>query len=620
MPGLKHLKFILVLGFVPAGYIGFLVGLELAGVNYLWKSPLSLILLLFWSTFLFGICGAALTTVIAAVGWWRKLDPGKAVFLIITVLTTILLFIDRFGACYGCHQFLDKRAPHLIYTPTKSFMITVALAVGCVAAGALAGGIAYLLSRFWRVRRVRLGLYGLALGCLAVAVIVSILSTPTLGVKTYTPEEAGLPVRQGGVDRVLVIVDDGATWGIIDSLITQRKLPAYKHLVRNGVRGHLATLSPTVSPPVWTTLATGHPPLRHGVGGFINYAYPGMTEGISAFPCPTRMMLPEIFIKLNAMGFGSSRPLGPSHRKVRSLWNIAGDMNIDVGIVGWRYTWPVEKVNGFMVSDRLHYDRPENYVYPPELSNYVRDITRGAPAADLENFVSCEVESLAVDPKATTRMSLLKHFTSTDLKYQVAAESLFATLDPTFMAIGLTSIDAIEHLFYYEHSLSHEPARFPMTRYLERFTSPGLVQCLGGVIDSTYIFHDRLMQHWVDWLGPDDVLIIVSDHGHVMNGNAHHYPEPGILLMYGKPFRKGLNLSGASVYDIAPTVLYLLGLPVPEDIPGRVLEKAILGAYMDDNPIRKVKSYETSKLQQLEPPPEVDEELLKKLKALGYIR
>jgi hypothetical protein len=105
-----------------------------------------------------------------------------------------------------------------------------------------------------------------------------------------------------------------------------------------------------------------------------------------------------------------------------------------------------------------------------------------------------------------------------------------------------------------------------------------------------------------------------------MDGSAHHYPEPGVLIMYGRPFRKGLNLTGASVYDVVPTVLYLLGLPVAEDMPGKVLEKAILGAFMDENPLRTVKSYETSELEELEPPPEVDDELLQKLKALGYIR
>jgi hypothetical protein len=611
---------ILIFGFLPAAYIGVLTGLELAGVNYTWTYPLDIVFLLFWSALLFGIVGAVMSGVVAVICRWRKLDSLKTVFLTVAILATILLFVDRFSWCYHCHQFLDKRAPHLVYTPAKSFMLTLAVAVGCVAVGTLVGGIACLLTKFWRARPVRIGVYAVAAGGIAVAVLVSILSTPTFGIKMYTPEEAGVPVRQGGVDRVLIIVDDGVTWDIIDALTAKRKLPAYKHLVQNGVHGHLATLSPTVSPPIWTTLATGHPPLRHGVGGFTNYAYPGMKYGVSVFRCPTRMMLREIFVSLESRGFGSSRPLGPSHRKVRAIWNIASDMNIDVGIVGWRYTWPVEKVNGFMVSDRLHRDRPENHVYPAELTGYVTGITREVPDVNVADFTPCSVESLAVDARATARLNLLKHFIQNDIKYQVVAESLFTSLDPTLMAIGLTSIDAIEHLFYYEHSLAHEPQKYTMTRSLERFTSERLAGCIGGLIDSTYIFHDRLMQHWLDWIGKDDALIIVSDHGHVMNGDAHHYPEPGILIMYGKPFRKGLDLSGASVYDIAPTVLYLLGLPVPEDIPGHVLEDAILGAYMDYSPVRTVRSYETSKLEPLERPPEVDQELLNRLKALGYIR
>ncbi len=589
-------------------------------MNYTWEYPQDIVFLLFWSALLFGITGAVIGALVAVTGRLRKLDPHKTVFLMVTILATIFLFVDRFSWCYPCHQFLDTRAPHLVYTPAKSFMLTAALAVGCVAVATLAGAIAYLLVKFWRARRVRIAVYAVVAGGLAVAVLVSILSTPTLRIKTYTPEEAGIPVRQGGVDRVLLIVDDGITWDVIDSLMVERRLPTYKHMVQNGVRGHLATLSPTLSPPIWTTLATGHSRLRHGVGSFVNYAYPGMKHGVSVFPCPTRMMLQEIFLRFQREGFGSSRPLGPSYRKVRAIWNIAGNMNIDVGIVGWRYTWPVEDVHGVMVSDCLHRERPKNHVHPAELSRYVISVIREIPAVDVAAFTPCRVESLAVDPQVTSRLNLFKHFIQNDLKYQAVADSLFTLLHPTFMAIGLTSVDAIEHLFYYEHALAHESRKYAMTRSLQRFTSDELVRCVGGIVDSTYIFHDRLMQHWLDWIGEDDVLIVVSDHGHVMDGSAHHYPEPGVLLMYGKPFRKGLNLSGASVYDIVPTVLYLLGLPVPEDMPGKVLEKAMLGAYMDDNPVRTVKSYETSELQPLEPPPEVDDELLERLKALGYIR
>jgi len=215
-------KVILIFGFVPAGYVGLLVGLELAGVNFMWHSARDLILLLFWSVFLFGIAGAVIASVLTALGWWRNLSADKLVFLILTVLATVFIFIDRFGWCYPCHQFLDKRAPHLIHTPARSFMLTVALAVGCVAAGALIGGVTYVIAKTWNARKVRIGVYGAAISVVAVATIISILSTPDLGVNRHAQGEAGTVTREPGARRVLIIIDDGMTWDqgtMIDSAI-----------------------------------------------------------------------------------------------------------------------------------------------------------------------------------------------------------------------------------------------------------------------------------------------------------------------------------------------------------------------------------------------------------------
>ena len=39
--------------------------------------------------------------------------------------------------------------------------------------------------------------------------------------------------------------------------------------------------------------------------------------------------------------------------------------------------------------------------------------------------------------------------------------------------------------------------------------------------------------------------------------------------------KRGLALQGASVFDVYPTVLYLLGLPVPQDAAGKVLVDAL---------------------------------------------
>jgi predicted AlkP superfamily phosphohydrolase/phosphomutase len=60
--------------------------------------------------------------------------------------------------------------------------------------------------------------------------------------------------------------------------------------------------------------------------------------------------------------------------------------------------------------------------------------------------------------------------------------------------------------------------------------------------------------------------------GQSMNGS--HRPE-GILIMAGEGVRAGRSLNGASLMDVAPTVLALLGLPPPVEMEGRILDEAI---------------------------------------------
>jgi len=45
----------------------------------------------------------------------------------------------------------------------------------------------------------------------------------------------------------------------------------------------------------------------------------------------------------------------------------------------------------------------------------------------------------------------------------------------------------------------------------------------------------------------------------------------GIFLAYGPGIKKGQKIEGAKIYDIAPTILHIFGLPIPKDIDGRVL-------------------------------------------------
>jgi hypothetical protein len=51
-------------------------------------------------------------------------------------------------------------------------------------------------------------------------------------------------------------------------------------------------------------------------------------------------------------------------------------------------------------------------------------------------------------------------------------------------------------------------------------------------------------------------------------------------------------LAEASVLDLAPTLLYLLGLPVARDMEGRVLTEVLEPAHARDNPVTFIPSYE----------------------------
>jgi predicted AlkP superfamily phosphohydrolase/phosphomutase len=98
-----------------------------------------------------------------------------------------------------------------------------------------------------------------------------------------------------------------------------------------------------------------------------------------------------------------------------------------------------------------------------------------------------------------------------------------------------------------------------------------------------------------------------------------HYRD-GILVMYGKPFQPGSYLRGAEIIDLAPTILLLMGVPIPSDMDGKVLESAFGAQYLAKHPIR----YATP---EAESPPdsvidysaEEEEAVARRLEDLGYL-
>jgi predicted AlkP superfamily phosphohydrolase/phosphomutase len=132
-----------------------------------------------------------------------------------------------------------------------------------------------------------------------------------------------------------------------------------------------------------------------------------------------------------------------------------------------------------------------------------------------------------------------------------------------------------------------------------------------------------------------DLTLSLRDHGFVSIKNSApavqplpevcgtHRPE-GIFIAGGVGIRKAVNIDTLSIIDMASTLLYSLGLEVPEDMEGRVPVEVFEPSWVKATPVRigepsKPPGAPLSK----ESAPKTDAEdealVLERLKALGYL-
>jgi predicted AlkP superfamily phosphohydrolase/phosphomutase len=62
------------------------------------------------------------------------------------------------------------------------------------------------------------------------------------------------------------------------------------------------------------------------------------------------------------------------------------------------------------------------------------------------------------------------------------------------------------------------------------------------------------------------------------------HTRDGILIARGEGIRPQGQIDGASIIDLAPTILYAMDLPIPEDMDGKVLTELFLPSYLEKNP------------------------------------
>ena len=431
-----------------------------------------------------------------------------------------------------------------------------------------------------------------------------------------TPEVPGVPVPDGRrVERVLVLALDGATWKVIRPLMKNGRMPHFRRLANAGVTAKLGTLEPTVSPAIWTTIATGVLPDRHGILGF---------DGV---PGESMKTLPNA-----------------SMRRVKAWWEIFDDAGVSSGTIGWWASWPADPLGAgsYLVSDRVPYTRFEEVVHSSVL--YARDtepaelLQELLPLVERPNDIDRSVvkrflnlEGRQIDSLLASRYKMGRALPEFKFVYQSdrstwkIAMQLLAERPVDVATVYFTGIDTVSHLYWHWAY----PKEFP-----RKDIDPKNVARFGKVINRYCQLVDDYLGEMLSVVGENTTVMIVSDHGFGGTGrtpwSGGHgrltlgapIAPPGILILSGPGIAAGGHRIEANVLDIAPTLLALLGLPAGEDMQGRVLEKAFAP---NGPPVpRRIASWEqTGRVRAPEAPPvdpEGDAERLERLRALGYIQ
>lgn len=406
--------------------------------------------------------------------------------------------------------------------------------------------------------------------------------------------------------RVMVLGLDGLDPDAVELLAGEGRLPHLAALRRAGAGGRLRSQRPLLSPILWTTIATGRTPDVHRIGDFVALD----------------------------RASGEPRPVTSRMRAVKALWNIASEHDRRVAVVGWWATWPPEPVRGAVVSDHACYHflfaeglhgggALADAVHPPELATRLAPLVRrpaDLSAAELAPFVAVEAAELEQPLAFDDPLGHLRWALSSAESHRAIAADLWRRDRPDLLLAYVEGTDSVSHLF--GHLFRAGPLAGELAVQQRRF---------GHAVEAMYAWADRLVGELVAMMDERTTLVVLSDHGFALGTlpddpsvtrdlrrvSERFHRENGVLYLYGRGVRPGATLRDATLLDVAPTVLALLGIAPPRDMPGRVLTDGLLIA----DPPRLVASYEDTAAARAAAgaDPAADPAILERLRSLGYL-
>jgi len=407
---------------------------------------------------------------------------------------------------------------------------------------------------------------------------------------TRSPQQlqpAARPFSSFPLPSVRLVLLDGAALGFIRQRVAAGQLPNFGNLLDRGATIDLATLKPTQAGPIWAAVATGMYPPKNGIRSSFRRVQPDDVHPVDLLPdyCFAQALVDLSFVTEDEF-------IASSALRARAFWSILGDYGIPSGIVDWPLTYPAQVDNGYVISDQFD----EGASHPLRLARAgapttASEITREAfDARQSRPWQDVLPGSSPDEPEpAGIRRAVW------DRAYSEAAAELEKTFPVRLTAVRYEGLDILAHNFLREA----EP---------ELFGQLGRVDPHRSILDRYYAYIDAEIGRAASQLNAGDLLLVVSGFGmeaetlpkrllaRAMSwseqSGSHERAPDGFVIALGTTVAPNQSLPRGAIVDIAPTILYYLGLPVGRDMDGFARTDLFLRSYTVEHPVIYILTHE----------------------------
>jgi predicted AlkP superfamily phosphohydrolase/phosphomutase len=257
-------------------------------------------------------------------------------------------------------------------------------------------------------------------------------------------------------NKVIVIGLDCAPPRLVfNELLDQ--LPNLNFLIENGISAPMRSSDPPITIPAWMIMSSGCD------AGFL---------GAYGFRHRKDNSYKDIWIA-NA-----------NKIKMQKVWDILGDFGIKSCLIGIPPTYPIKRIEGWMISGFITPDITKKYTHPPDLKLEINSLVK--------DYMFDVV--FRTDKKDQLRKDLLE---MTKKRHKVIKYLLKEKPWDFFMFVEI-GLDRLQHAFWKyfdEHHIRHEPGKY------------------SEVIPEYYKLLDKQIGEILQIIDKDTKVLVVSDHG-----------------------------------------------------------------------------------------------------------